>query len=60
MAGDSGWHPYLFRKSETVMDSCQDYGWEYTIRYKTGSIPSITEEYGWILETGRAVCRIHQ
>ena len=31
--------------SEPVMDTCRDNGWEFIIRYKTGSIPSITEEY---------------
>lgn len=31
--------------SEPVMDICRDNGWEFIIRYKTGSIPSITEEY---------------
>ena len=36
--------------SEPVMDICQGNGWEYIIRYKTGSIPSITEEYEKIPE----------
>lgn len=40
--------------SEPVMDICQDNGWEYIIRYKTGSIPSIAEEYGNIPEKGQA------
>ncbi len=31
--------------SEPVMDICRDNGWDFVIRYKTGSIPSITEEY---------------
>lgn len=31
--------------SGPVMDICRDNGWEFIIRYKTGSIPSITEEY---------------
>ena len=31
--------------TEPVMDICRGNGWEYIIRYKTGSIPSITEEY---------------
>lgn len=36
--------------SEPVMNSCRDKGWEFIIRYKTGSIPSITEEYEKIPE----------
>ena len=36
--------------SEPVMDICRDNGWDFIIRYKTGSIPSITEEYGDIPE----------
>lgn len=36
--------------SEPVMDTCRDNGWEYLIRYKTGSIPGITEEYEKIPE----------
>ena len=43
--------------SEPVMDICRDNGWEFIIRYKTGSIPSITEEYEKIPEketSGRA------
>jgi len=38
--------------SEPVMDACRDNGWEFIIRYKTGSIPSITEEYDKIPEKG--------
>ena len=38
--------------SEPVMDICRDNGWEFVIRYKTGSIPSITEEYEKIPEKG--------
>ncbi len=30
--------------SEPVMDTCRDNGWDFIIRYKTGSIPSIMEE----------------
>lgn len=43
--------------SEPVMDICRDNGWEFIIRYKTGSIPSITEEYEKLPEkeaSGRA------
>lgn len=40
--------------SGPVMDTCLDNGWEYIIRYKTGSIPSITEEYEKIPEKGKA------
>lgn len=40
--------------SGPVMDACRDNGWEYIIRYKTGSIPSITEEYEKIPEKGTA------
>ena len=36
--------------SEPVMDICRDNGWEFIIRYKTGSIPGITEEYEKIPE----------
>ena len=36
--------------SEPVMDICRGNGWEYIIRYKTGSIPSIAEEYEMIPE----------
>lgn len=36
--------------SEPVMDICRDNGWEFIIRYKTGSIPSIAEEYEKIPE----------
>lgn len=36
--------------SKVVMDICQQYRWDYLIRYKTGSIPSITEEYEAIPE----------
>lgn len=36
--------------SETVMNICRMNGWDYIIRYKTGSIPSITEEYEAIPE----------
>ena len=32
------------------MDTCRGNGWEFIIRYKTGSIPSITEEYEKIPE----------
>lgn len=40
--------------SQPVMDVCRDNGWEFIIRYKTGSIPSITEEYENIPEKERA------
>ena len=36
--------------SGPVMDICRDNGWEFIIRYKTGSIPSIMEEYEKIPE----------
>lgn len=36
--------------SKTVMDVCEEYGWDFLIRYKTGSIPSIAEEYEMIPE----------
>ena len=36
--------------SEPVMDICRDNGWEFIIRYKTGSIPCIAEEYEKIPE----------
>ncbi len=40
--------------SEPVMDICREKGWEFIIRYKTGSIPSITEEYESIPEKGKS------
>ena len=40
--------------SEPVMDTCRDNGWEFIIRYKTGSIPSIAEEYEKIPEKGKS------
>lgn len=40
--------------SEPVMEICRGNGWDYIIRYKSGSIPSITEEYENIPEKGRA------
>lgn len=40
--------------SEAVMDVCRENGWEFIIRYKTGSIPSITEEYEDIPEKGKS------
>lgn len=40
--------------SEPVMEICRANGWEYIIRYKTGSIPSITEEYENIPEKERS------
>jgi len=39
--------------SEPVMDICEKYGWDYIIRYKSGSIPSISEEYEMIPEKSR-------
>lgn len=39
--------------SKTVMDICKEYGWDFLIRYKTGSIPSISEEYEMIPEKER-------
>ncbi len=38
--------------SEPVMNICRGSGWEFIIRYKTGSIPCITEEYEKIPEKG--------
>lgn len=35
---------------EPVMRICRDYGWEYLIRFKDGSIPGIAEEYRAIPE----------
>ena len=40
--------------SEPVMEICEKNGWDYIIRYKTGSIPSIAEEYEAIPEKTRA------
>ena len=39
--------------SEPVMDTCERNGWDYIIRYKSGSIPSISEEYDAIPEKTR-------
>lgn len=39
--------------SEPVMETCKDYGWDYLVRFKDGSIPSIAEEYQAIPEKGR-------
>ena len=36
--------------SEPIMEICEHNGWDYIIRYKTGSIPSISEEYDAIPE----------
>ena len=36
--------------SEPVIDICERNGWDYIIRYKSGSIPSISEEYDAIPE----------
>ena len=40
--------------SGLVMDTCRANGWEFLIRYKTGSIPSIAEEYEKIPEKGKS------
>ena len=40
--------------SEPVMEICEQNGWDYIIRYKTGSIPSISEEYDAIPEKTKA------
>lgn len=40
--------------SEPVMEICKDYGWDYLLRFKDGSIPSIAEEYQAIPEKGKA------
>lgn len=40
--------------SEPVMEICRGNGWDYIIRYKSGSIPSIAEEYEKIPEKGTA------
>ena len=40
--------------SEPVMEICGQNGWDYIIRYKTGSIPSISEEYDAIPEKAKA------
>lgn len=40
--------------SEPVMEICRENGWDFLIRYKTGSIPSITEEYENIPEKGES------
>lgn len=36
--------------SGPVMDLCRSNGWDFIIRYKSGSIPGIAEEYGKIPE----------
>ena len=40
--------------SEPVMEICGQNGWDYIIRYKTGSIPGISEEYDAIPEKTKA------
>lgn len=40
--------------SEPVMGLCREYGWDYIIRFKDGSIPSVASEYKDIPEKGRA------
>ena len=40
--------------SEPVMDACEENGWDYIIRYKSGSIPSLSEEYDAIPEKTRS------
>ena len=39
--------------SESAMDLCRGNGWEFIIRYKSGSIPGVTEEYEKIPGKGR-------
>lgn len=39
--------------SEPVMEICEEYGWDYLLRFKDGSIPSIAEEYQAISEKGK-------
>lgn len=40
--------------TETVMDICGDYGWDYIIRFKDGSIPCVAREYNDIPEKNRS------
>ena len=40
--------------SEKVMKICEEYGWDYIIRYKEGCAPSIEEEYKAIPEKNEA------
>ncbi len=40
--------------SKTVMETCKNYGWEYLIRFKDGSIPYLAEEWKAIPERTRA------
>lgn len=35
------------------MENCKDYGWDYLLRFKDGSILSIAEEYEAIPEKGK-------
>ncbi|WP_125127588.1 hypothetical protein [Schaedlerella arabinosiphila] len=39
--------------SEPMMDICWDNGWDFIIRYQTGSISGITEEYEKVPEKGK-------
>lgn len=39
--------------SQTVLQICVDYGWDYIIRYKEGCAPSIAEEYKALPEKER-------
>lgn len=38
--------------SGPVMDLCREYGWQYLLRFKTGSIPTIAEEFQAIAGIG--------
>ena len=40
--------------SEKVMKICEEYGWDYIIRYKEGCAPSVEEEYKAIPEKNEA------
>lgn len=40
--------------SEPVIAVCEEYGWEYLLRFKDGSIPSIAQEYEAIPEKGKS------
>lgn len=42
--------------SESVFQICEDYNWEYLIRFKDGSIPSVAEEFHQLKEMDKKNC----
>lgn len=42
--------------SETVFQICEDYKWEYLIRFKDGSIPSVAKEFHQLKDMDKSNC----